>query len=166
MSFVERVIKLAVLNLCISESENSLTLLNILARKRFEKLAAIFATQNPEHTAKTALPNAQPSIYPPFTQTSCITIVSAASLVEISFIKSGNFKSKYNLPFTLLSDESTNMLVDYDVYKEKSMYGKKYMGIVRTTYLINEEGIIIYANDKVKAKEDALNMIKVLDNLK
>ena len=77
-----------------------------------------------------------------------------------------NFKSKYNLPFTLLSDESTNMLVDYDVYKEKSMYGKKYMGIVRTTYLINEEGIIIYANDKVKAKEDALNMIKVLDNLK
>ena len=77
-----------------------------------------------------------------------------------------NFKSKYDLPFTLLSDESTNMLKDYDVYKEKSMYGKKYMGIVRTTYLINEEGIIIYANDKVKAKEDALNMIKVLDNLK
>ena len=57
------------------------------------------------------------------------------------------------------------MLIDYDVYKEKSMYGKKYMGIVRTTYLINEEGIIIYANDKVKAKEDALNMIKVLDSL-
>lgn len=57
------------------------------------------------------------------------------------------------------------MLVDYDVYKEKSMYGKKYMGIVRTTYLINEEGIIIYANNKVKAKEDALNMIKILDSL-
>lgn len=99
------------------------------------------------------------------------TLVNNYNVIVIGVSKDSikshiNFKSKYNLPFTLLSDESTNMLVDYDVYKEKSMYGKKYMGIVRTTYLINEEGIIIYANDKVKAKEDALNMIKVLDNLK
>lgn len=99
------------------------------------------------------------------------TLVNNYNVIVIGVSKDSikshiNFKSKYNLPFTLLSDESTNMLTDYDVYKEKSMYGKKYMGIVRTTYLINEEGIIIYANDKVKAKEDALNMIKVLDNLK
>ena len=98
------------------------------------------------------------------------TLINKYNVIVIGVSKDGvkshiNFKSKYNLPFTLLSDESTNMLKDYDVYKEKSMYGKKYMGIVRTTYLINEEGIIIYANDKVKAKEDALNMIKVLDSL-
>ncbi len=98
------------------------------------------------------------------------TLVNNYNVIVIGVSKDGvkshiNFKSKYNLPFTLLSDESTNMLKDYDVYKEKSMYGKKYMGIVRTTYLINEEGIIIYANDKVRAKEDALNMIKVLDSL-
>ena len=98
------------------------------------------------------------------------TLINKYNVIVIGVSKDGvkshiNFKSKYNLPFTLLSDESTNMLTDYDVYKEKSMYGKKYMGIVRTTYLINEEGIIIYANDKVKAKEDALNMIKVLDSL-
>ena len=98
------------------------------------------------------------------------TLINKYNVIVIGVSKDGvkshiNFKTKYNLPFTLLSDESTNMLKDYDVYKEKSMYGKKYMGIVRTTYLINEEGIIIYANDKVKAKEDALNMIKVLDSL-
>ena len=98
------------------------------------------------------------------------TLINKYNAIVIGVSKDGvkshiNFKSKYNLPFTLLSDESTNMLTDYDVYKEKSMYGKKYMGIVRTTYLINEEGIIIYANDKVKAKEDALNMIKILDSL-
>lgn len=98
------------------------------------------------------------------------TLVNNYNVIVIGVSKDSikshiNFKSKYNLPFTLLSDESTNMLTDYDVYKEKSMYGKKYMGIVRTTYLINEEGIIIYANDKVKAKEDALNMIKILDSL-
>lgn len=98
------------------------------------------------------------------------TLVNNYNVIVIGVSKDSikshiNFKSKYDLPFTLLSDESTNMLKDYDVYKEKSMYGKKYMGIVRTTYLINEEGIIIYANDKVKAKEDALNMIKILDSL-
>ena len=98
------------------------------------------------------------------------TLINKYNVIVIGVSKDSikshiNFKSKYNLPFTLLSDESTNMLADYDVYKEKSMYGKKYMGIVRTTYLINEEGIIIYANDKVKAKEDALNMIKILDSL-
>ena len=126
MSFVERVIKLAVLNLCISESENSLTLLNILARKRFEKLAAIFATQNPEHTAKTALPNAQPSIYPPFTQTSCITIVSAASLVEISFIKSGNFKSKYTCPTIRTATNKINSH-SFHLKLEKKLNIKKFI---------------------------------------
>lgn len=98
------------------------------------------------------------------------TLVNNYNVIVIGVSKDGvkshiNFKSKYDLPFTLLSDESTKMLEDYDVYKEKSMYGRKYKGIIRTTYLINEEGIIIYANDKVKANKDALNMIKILDSL-
>jgi len=60
------------------------------------------------------------------------------------------FKKKYDLPFTLLSDENLEMLKEYDVWKEKSMYGKKYMGIERTTYVINEKGKISEIFNKVK----------------
>lgn len=73
-----------------------------------------------------------------------------------------NFKDKYNLSFNLLSDEELKMLEDYDVYKEKTLYGRKYMGIVRTTYLIDEKGIIVKANDKVKADSDANTMLESL----
>jgi peroxiredoxin Q/BCP len=61
------------------------------------------------------------------------------------------FKSKFDLPFTLLSDESATMLEEYGVWKEKSMYGRKYMGIERTTFLIDEKGKIkeIWNNVKV-----------------
>ncbi len=72
------------------------------------------------------------------------------------------FECKYNLPFLLLSDESLDILKAYDVYKEKSLYGRKYMGIVRTTYLIDEKGIILYINNKVKAKDDAKNMYELI----
>ncbi len=72
------------------------------------------------------------------------------------------FSCKYDLPFHILSDESLNVLYDYDVYKEKSIYGRKYKGIVRTTYLINEKGNIVFANDKVKAKDDAFEMLKMI----
>lgn len=62
------------------------------------------------------------------------------------------FKKKYDLPFTLLSDENLDMLKKYDVWKEKSMYGRKYMGIVRTTFVIDEKGKIqeIFNNVKVE----------------
>ena len=73
-----------------------------------------------------------------------------------------NFKNKYDLKFTLLSDESLEVIKAYDVYKEKNMYGKKVMGVLRTTYLIDEEGMIIYACDKVKAKEDATKMLEII----
>ena len=59
------------------------------------------------------------------------------------------FKLKYDLPFTLLSDENFEMLKEYDVWKEKSMYGKKYMGIERTTYVIDEKGKITDIFNKV-----------------
>ena len=73
-----------------------------------------------------------------------------------------NFETKYALPFTLLSDTELSVLKAYDVWKEKKNYGKTYLGIVRTTYLIDEEGVIIQANDKVKAAEDPQNMLGAL----
>ncbi|HMT11506.1 MAG TPA: thioredoxin-dependent thiol peroxidase [Ignavibacteria bacterium] len=60
------------------------------------------------------------------------------------------FKDKYELPFTLLSDESKKMLLDYGVWQEKSMYGRKYMGVVRTTFIIDEKGKIEKIFEKVK----------------
>ncbi len=72
------------------------------------------------------------------------------------------FKEKYNLPFTILSDKELEVINLYDVYKEKMMYGKKVMGVVRTTYLINEEGIIVEALDKVKAKDNPDQMLALL----
>ena len=69
------------------------------------------------------------------------------------------FQTNYNLTFSLLSDEKLDVITKYDVWKEKKNYGKTYMGIVRTTYLIDENGVIIFANDKVKAASDALTML-------
>ncbi|MEM7617510.1 MAG: peroxiredoxin [Pseudomonadota bacterium] len=63
------------------------------------------------------------------------------------------FKEKYELPFILIADTETKIIQDYDVWKEKSMFGKKYMGIERTTILINSEGIIAKIWPKVKVKE-------------
>ncbi len=60
------------------------------------------------------------------------------------------FVQKFNLPFILLSDEKKEVLKKYNVWKEKSMYGRKYMGVERTTFLINEAGKIIKVFPKVK----------------
>ena len=70
------------------------------------------------------------------------------------------FEEKYNLTFVLLSDTELKAIQDYDVWKEKNMYGKKTMGVVRTTYLIDEKGMIMKALDKVKAAENPEQMLK------
>ena len=72
------------------------------------------------------------------------------------------FEEKYGLAFTLLADPDRKVIEAYDVWKEKKNYGKISMGVVRTTYLIDEQGIIIKANDKVKAADDPENMLKEL----
>lgn len=69
------------------------------------------------------------------------------------------FQEKYHLPFTILSDEELKVIQAYDIWKEKTMYGKNFMGVVRTTYLIDEEGIIIKAFDKVKAADNPMQML-------
>ncbi|MDB2414407.1 thioredoxin-dependent thiol peroxidase [Rickettsiales bacterium] len=65
--------------------------------------------------------------------------------------KHDKFKEKYCLPFKLISDEETKMIQDYGVWKEKSMYGKIYMGIERSTFVIDENGVItnVWRNVKV-----------------
>ena len=73
-----------------------------------------------------------------------------------------NFETKYNLPFTLLSDKELDVIKAYDVWHEKKNYGKVSMGVVRTTYLINEEGIIEKALDKVKAADNPQEMLDLL----
>ncbi|MCQ2400920.1 MAG: peroxiredoxin [Lachnospiraceae bacterium] len=70
------------------------------------------------------------------------------------------FEEARGLTITLLSDTERTVIEAYDVWKEKKMCGKVSMGVVRTTYLIDEDGTIIFSNDKVKAAEDAERMLK------
>ena len=72
------------------------------------------------------------------------------------------FEEKYNLPFILLADPDREVIRAYDVWKEKNMYGKATMGVVRTTYLIDESGMIIKAFTKVKAAENPQQMLNEL----
>jgi peroxiredoxin Q/BCP len=74
------------------------------------------------------------------------------------------FAQKYKLPFTLLSDESKKMIEKYGVWKEKSMYGRKYMGIERTTFIIDENGIIKKIFPKVKVTEHDKEVLEVLNS--
>jgi len=60
------------------------------------------------------------------------------------------FAGKYDLAFPLVSDESKKMLEAYGVWKEKSMYGRKYMGVERSTFIINGKGVVTHAFRKVK----------------
>lgn len=64
-----------------------------------------------------------------------------------------NFCAKHELNFTLVADTDKAVATAYDVWKEKSMYGRKYMGIVRTTFIIDEQGKIIHIFDKVKTAD-------------
>ena len=72
------------------------------------------------------------------------------------------FEQTHGLPFTLLSDPELKVIQAYDVWKEKKSYGKVTMGVVRTTYLIDETGIIVKAFDKVKAAENPTQMLAEL----
>lgn len=63
------------------------------------------------------------------------------------------FISKFDLPFNLLADEDKKIVEDYGVWVEKNMYGRKYMGTARTTFVIDENGIIQHIIKKVKNKE-------------
>ena len=85
--------------------------------------------------------------YPDITEKGAVVIGISKDSVK----SHKKFEEAQQLPFTLLSDESTEVLQKYDVWKEKSMYGRTYMGIERSTYLIDEKGVIRKAYLKVKA---------------
>lgn len=76
------------------------------------------------------------------------------------------FATKYNLHFPLLSDESLDIIKAYGAYGERSMYGRKYMGIIRSTFLINPQGNIAKEYPKVTPKGHAVQIIKDLEALR
>ena len=94
-------------------------------------------------------------LYPQFREKGAVVLGVSRDSVE----SHKKFEEKYGLPFTLLSDTEKEVIKAYDVWKEKKNYGKVTMGIVRTTYLIDENGYIVKAFDKVKAAENASDML-------
>jgi len=74
-----------------------------------------------------------------------------------------NFISKFGLKFNLIADTNHEILEAYGAWGEKSMYGKSYMGVLRTTYIINEEGIIDAVFEKVDTKNHTSQIIEALN---
>ena len=79
-----------------------------------------------------------------------------------SVVSHKKFGEKYQLRFPLLSDEEKRILKSYDVWKTKSMYGRKFKGIERTTYLIDENGMITHVFPKVKVNGHVDEILEVL----
>ena len=97
-------------------------------------------------------------LYPQFREKGAVVLgVSRDSVASHK-----RFEEKYGLPFTLLSDPDAAVTQAYGAWQEKTMYGKTAMGVVRTTYLIDENGLIARAETKVKAKENPGDMLEAL----
>ena len=94
-------------------------------------------------------------MYPQFREKGAVVL----GVSKDSVASHKRFEEKFGLPFTLLSDENKAVLQAYDVWKEKMNYGKVTLGVVRTTYLIDESGIIVRAMDKVKAADNPAQML-------
>lgn len=94
-------------------------------------------------------------LYPQFTEKNAVVL----GVGKDSIASHKKFEQDFNLPFPLLADTELKAIKAYDVWQEKVMYGKKSMGIVRTTYLIDEKGIIAKAFTNVKAPENPAQML-------
>ena len=97
-------------------------------------------------------------LYPLFREKGAVVI----GISKDSVASHKKFEEKYGLPFTILSDTGLDVIKAYDVWKEKKNYGKVSMGVVRTTYLIDENGKIVKAMEKVKAAENPQDMLDIL----
>ena len=95
-------------------------------------------------------------LYPQFTEKGAV-VIGVSKDTAASHKK---FEEKYHLPFILLADPEKEAIQAYDVWKEKNMYGKATMGVVRTTYLIDESGVVVKAFTKVKAAENPQKMLE------
>lgn len=98
------------------------------------------------------------TLYPDFMEKGAVVIGVSKDTVQ----SHKKFVEKYNLPFQLLSDTELNVIKAYDVWQEKNMYGKKTMGVVRTTYLIDENGFITGASGKVNAAKNPEDTLKLI----
>tara|TARA_B100000161_G_scaffold122436_1_gene86761 strand:- start:5 stop:466 length:462 start_codon:yes stop_codon:yes gene_type:complete len=76
-----------------------------------------------------------------------------------------NFKNKQSFPFRLLSDPDEVMCKSFDVMREKSMYGKKYIGVDRSTFLINSKGLIVKEWRSVKVKGHVMEVLEALKDI-
>ena len=99
-------------------------------------------------------------LYPQFTENGAEVIGISKDSVA-SHLK---FAEKYDLPFVLLSDPELKAIKAYDVWHEKKLYGKVSMGVVRTTYLIDENGIIAKVCKKVKAADNPMHMLEAVND--
>ncbi|MFQ7473948.1 MAG: peroxiredoxin [Anaerovoracaceae bacterium] len=97
-------------------------------------------------------------LYPHFIEKDAVII----GISKDSVASHKRFEEKYNLPFTLISDPQLTAIKAYDVWQEKKTAGKVSMGVVRTTYLIDEDGVIIKAFGKVKAADNPAQMLEEL----
>ena len=97
-------------------------------------------------------------LYPQFTEKGAVVI----GVSKDSVASHGKFAAKYDLPFLLLSDPELQAIQAYDVWHEKKMCGKVSMGVVRTTYVIDENGVIEWAKEKVKPDENAAEILAYL----
>ena len=95
-------------------------------------------------------------LYPQFREKGAVVL----GVSKDSVASHKKFEEKYGLPFTLLSDPDKEVIQAYDVWKEKKNYGKVSMGVVRSTYLIDEEGVIVKAFGNVKAAENPGKMLE------
>jgi len=93
--------------------------------------------------------------FPQFTEKGAVIL----GISKDSVASHKKFEEKYGLPFTLLADPELVAIQAYDVWQEKKNYGKTYMGVVRSTYLIDENGKIVKAFDKVKAADNPEQML-------
>lgn len=99
---------------------------------------------------------------PDFSELDAIIIGVSADSAK----KHRSFIEKHDLGITLLSDESTSMMQEYGVWQMKKNYGKEYMGIVRTTFIINPEGVIKAVFSNVRVKEHVAKVKAELERLK
>lgn len=89
--------------------------------------------------------------------------IAVIGISKDSIISHQKFAAKHDLPFILLSDPELTAIQAYDVWKEKKMYGKVSMGVVRSTYIIDENGIIEKVMPKVKPDTNAEEVLKYLE---
>ena len=75
------------------------------------------------------------------------------------------FKDKYKIKFDLLADEKLNVLKKYKVWQKKKFMGKEFMGVVRTTYLLDKKGQILKVWNNVKAKDHAIEVLETLKSI-